>query len=162
MIQLIRCDDRMIHGQCIVRVLGDFNIARVIGVDDFTAGNPVLRNIYQLAVPPHIQSDILTEKDAAAALPGHLDTAENVLLLVKNPQSALALFEAVEGLPKHLNIGPMSSRKDAKKVTMYAYLTPAEIDAVERMADMGVRVYFNQTTDQKTDEWDALRTAFKA
>jgi len=37
MIKLVRCDDRMIHGQCIVRVIGDFQIERIIGVDNFTA-----------------------------------------------------------------------------------------------------------------------------
>ena len=26
MIKLVRCDDRMIHGQCIVRILADFAI----------------------------------------------------------------------------------------------------------------------------------------
>ncbi len=159
MIRLVRCDDRMIHGQCIVRVLGDFGIQQIVGVDDFTASNVVLKNIYQLAVPPGVQSDVLTTADAVAALPEHSASGATTLVLVKNPETALALFRGCPALPKELNIGPMSSRKDTTKVTLYAYLTAGEIAALDEMTAMGVRVYFNQLLEQRTEEWPALRAS---
>lgn len=161
MIKLVRCDDRMIHGQCIVRVLGDFGIERVIGVDDFTASNAVLKKIYSLAIPPRIKGGIFSVKEAVDEIFQHLTDAEKVLVLVKNPQTALELYKSVERLPKELNIGPMSSRKGAKKATMYAYLMTEEIAAIDEMTAMGVRVYFNQTTDQRTEEWERVRASLK-
>ena len=161
MIELIRCDDRMIHGQCIVRVLGDFSIERIIGVDDFTASNPVLKKIYGMAVPPQIRGDIFTTAEAAEQIRQHLQSSERTLVLTKTPHTALTLFHLVEDLPKALNIGPMSSRKNTKKATMYAYLTETEIEAIDAMSDMGVRVYFNQTRDQRTEEWIRVKASMK-
>jgi mannose/fructose/N-acetylgalactosamine-specific phosphotransferase system component IIB len=148
----------MIHGQCIVRVLGDFKIARIIGVDDFTAGNAVLKRIYEMAMPPHVTGGIYTAQDAIAEIEISLADNKNTLVLVKNPQTALALFKSRDGMPKELNIGPMSSRKGAAKATMYAYLTDEEVGAVDEMASMGIRVYFNQTIDQKTEEWANVKS----
>jgi len=151
----------MIHGQCIVRVLGDFNIECIIGGDDFTASNSVLKKIYNMAVPPQITSDIYTTQEAVEPIRQHLDSPENTLLLVKNPQTALALFQAVDRLPKQFNIGPMSSRKGARKATIYAYLTEEEIGSIDAISDMGIRVYFNQVTDQRSEEWARVKSAMR-
>ena len=157
MIKLIRCDDRMIHGQCIVRVIGDFKINRIIGVDDFTAGNALLKNIYKLALPPEVKGDVFTTAQAIQEIKAQLDSGDNTLVLFKNPVSALVAFQEIATLPKEFNIGPMSNRKDSKKATMYAYLNTEEIDALNAISDLGVRVYFNQVIDQKSEEWLDIR-----
>jgi len=161
MIELVRCDDRLIHGQCIVRVLGDFGIQRIIGVDDFTATNPVLKRIYGMAVPPQVEGGIFTTEEAVEQVRQHIDSRDRTLLLFKSPLAALTLFQKVEGLPRHLNVGPMSSRKNARKATMYAYLTDEEIEALDALTELGVRVYFNQTSDQRTEEWSRIKAALK-
>ncbi len=58
-VSIFRCDDRLIHGQCIVRVLNDFDVKKILLVDDFTATNPVLKNVYQMAVPPKVKVEVL-------------------------------------------------------------------------------------------------------
>ena len=161
MIKLVRCDDRMIHGQCIVRVLGDFAIQCIIGVDNFTAANLVLKNIYQMAMPPQIKGGIYTEEEAIGEISQRITGSENTLVLVKSPQTALKLFQAIDNLPKELNIGPMSSRKNTRKATMYAYLSDEEIKAIDGIAGMGIRVYFNQVIDQKIDEWETIKANIK-
>jgi len=55
----------------------------------------------------------------------------------------------------------MSSRKNSKKATMYAYLTAEEITALDQLSDSGVRVYFNQVIDQKSEEWSDIKSKLK-
>jgi len=121
----------------------------------------MLNKIYQLAIPPEIKGGIYTEKQAVDEIKLHLHTVENVLLLLKNPTSAPLLFQAVNQLPKELNIGPMSSRKGSKKATLYAYLTDEEIAALNKLTEMDIRVYFNQVIDQKTEEWIDIKDNIK-
>ena len=40
MINLIRCDDRLIHGQCMTRLVQHYFIKNIIVIDEFTATNP--------------------------------------------------------------------------------------------------------------------------
>jgi mannose/fructose/N-acetylgalactosamine-specific phosphotransferase system component IIB len=161
MIALARCDDRMIHGQCIVRVLSDFKIDVIVGVDDFAASNPVLKNIYVAAAPPGMKNLILTAEQAVKETPEHIASSESVLFLFKDPLTALTVFRAVPNLSKELNIGPVSNRRGTAKATMYAYLTLEEASALDEISAMGVRVYFNQVTDQKFEEWTKIRSVFK-
>ena len=161
MIQLVRCDDRLIHGQCVVRVISDFGIGHIVVCDDFVAGNAVLKNVFLLAAPSGVKTEILSVQDTAARIsPLQAETAK-VLILVRSPETALSLYLAAPELKKELNIGPMSNRPNAKKATMYCSLTPNEAVAVHQLAFLGVRVYFNQVISQKAVEWAEVEPQFK-
>jgi mannose/fructose/N-acetylgalactosamine-specific phosphotransferase system component IIB len=161
MITLIRCDDRLIHGQCIVRVLADFKIEKIVIIDDITASNPVLKSVFLLAVPPQTKAVILTTDEAKTNLREFIENNEHVLLLMRSPMVALELFKSYPELKQELNIGPISYRPDTRKITTYAYLTSEEMDTVNQLIERRVRVYFNQTIDQKIIEWNEVRDLFK-
>lgn len=157
MIDLLRCDDRLIHGQCIVRVIQDGGIGRIILVDDFTAGTLVMANIYKMAVPPTVKIDIVSAADGASVIEKYADQKESVLVLVKDPCVALKLQQATDKLPKELNIGPMSNRNNTKKATFYSYLLPEEEAACDALTEMGIRVFFRQVPDEKEIEWTEVK-----
>ena len=45
MINLIRCDDRLIHGQCMTRLVQHYKINHIIVVDEFTANDPTMKMV---------------------------------------------------------------------------------------------------------------------
>ena len=161
MVSLIRCDDRMMHGQCIIGIIKDYQIERIIGVDDFTANNSALKAIYEEATPQYVDGGVYSEEGALHEIAKCKGGYENTLILVKSPQTALRLYLEADDLPKELNIGPMSSRKNTRKATKYAYLSDEEIMSIEQMSQMGVRVYFNQAPGEGTDEWLSIREKLK-
>jgi mannose/fructose/N-acetylgalactosamine-specific phosphotransferase system component IIB len=160
MIRLVRCDDRLIHGQCIVRVITDFNIEKILIIDDFVACNQTLKSIFMLAVPPQIKANILKSDEASAVIYKYLNNDDKVMILLKSPEVALKLFDMIPELKKELNIGPMSNRKQTTKATSYAYLLENEAAAIRTLAKMGVRVYFNQVLGQKVIEWKEIESEF--
>ena len=139
-ITVLRCDDRLIHGQCIVKVLNDYKIDYIILVDAFTASNPVMSNIYKMSVPPNVHLDVASAQSAIA-------------LIEQDPIIALELQKNCTVLPKALNIGPMSNRKGTKKATYFSYLLDSEAAACEELHAMGIRVYFQQVPGEKEMEW---------
>ena len=64
MIVFIRCDDRLIHGQCQTKIIPLNKITRVIGVDDATATNPMLKRIFEMAAPQGVKVTVHTFDDA--------------------------------------------------------------------------------------------------
>ncbi len=148
-IKLLRCDDRLIHGQCIVKVLNDFDISHIILIDAFTAANPVLCNIYKMAVPQEITIDILNAEAGTKKIEEYSSQTLNTLVLVKDPVVALELLKNTDKLPKSLNIGPMSNRSDTKKLSFFSFLLPKEIEACDEMIAMGIHVYFQQVPGEK-------------
>ena len=152
-ITVLRCDDRLIHGQCIVKVLNDYKIDYIILVDAFTASNPVMSNIYKMSVPPNVHLDVASAQSAIALIEQAEESSERTLVLVKDPIIALKLQKNCTVLPKALNIGPMSNRKGTKKATYFSYLLDSEAAACEELHAMGLRVYFQQVPGEKEMEW---------
>lgn len=156
-IRILRCDDRLIHGQCIVKVLNDYKVEHIILVDAFTASNPVMCNIYKMSVPPSVHLDVYDAKGAVSAIEEAAAAAETTLVLVKDPIIAIELQQNTDKLPKELNIGPMSNRNDTKKKTYFSFLLEKECEACEKLMELGVRVYFQQVPGEKEIEWDEVK-----
>lgn len=158
-IALLRCDDRLIHGQCIVRVLRDYKIDHIILVDAFTAANPVMKSVYQMSVPSSVKISLMDP--TAAETVGLIETASRdgstTLVLVKDPVVALDLARKTVALPRALDIGPMSNRAGTRKATFFSFLLPAEEAACDGLAELGVRVYFQQVPGEKEIEWAEVK-----
>lgn len=156
-VSIFRCDDRLIHGQCIVRVLNDFDVKKILLVDEFTATNPIIKNVYQMAVPPTVKVEVLRPSESYEKIQEAVRNQTSSLILIKDPNVAVDIFKNVPNLKKELNIGPMSSRKDTVKATYFANLTIKEAEAIEKLHQNGVMVYFQQVTDQKSIKWESIR-----
>lgn len=155
MICLIRSDERLIHGQCMQFIVSDYSIKHILVADDLTANNPILKSIFQNAVPKAITADVYTVSDAVPVLKEALADAVNTLLLMKNPRTLLKLMDAVDGLPKMLNIGPQMAKNGIKCVD-YATLHPEDVEACRQLSGRGVRVYFNSIgASGSVVEWSA-------
>lgn len=156
-VEVLRCDDRLIHGQCIVRVLNDYKIDHIILVDEFTASNPVMSNIYKMSVPPTVKLETYTVERAVDEIEEAAKRDEKTLVLVKDPVVALELQKKTTKLPKALNIGPMSNRKQTIKITFFSFLLDKEREACEQLSNLGVRVYFQQVPGEKEIEWNEVK-----
>ena len=76
------------------------------------------------------------------------------MVLVKDPIIALELQKNCTVLPKALNIGPMSNRRETIKATYFSFLLNSEREACDTLSEMGVRVYFQQVPGEKEIEWN--------
>lgn len=121
MIKLIRSDDRLIHGQCVTQIVKLYAIQHILVIDDFTATNPFLKRIFEKAVPSNITAEALTFDQAISAARKAVDNEVSTLILMKTPLVMQRLLEAVEDLPKDLNIASLAAGQDRTAVTKYAY-----------------------------------------
>lgn len=160
MIQLVRCDDRLIHGQCMTDVVRVNDITNIIVIDDFTASNPVLKMIFENAVPKTMKASVYSLAEAVAVVKKAVEDDSRTLILMKVPQTFVQLRREVAGLPDSLNIGPVSSKENAKEATPFAFLLPEEAAACKELAAQGVEIYFKQTSNNKTTPWKDVADRF--
>ena len=85
MISLVRCDDRLIHGQCMTVIVKAYDIQEIIVVDQFTATNAVLKTVFKTAVPPSMKADVFTVPDALPKIREALDNNVRTMVLMKSP-----------------------------------------------------------------------------
>ena len=156
MISLIRCDERLIHGQCMQFIVSDYSIKRILVVDNATAMNPVLKTIFTTAVPKALKADVYTVDQAAEEIKGAVTDSTNTLLLMKNPRTLVQLRRNVSDFPNELNIGPQMAR-DGVKCVDFATLHQEDVEACKELAADGVRIYFNSIgASGAVTEWSSI------
>ncbi len=156
MISLIRCDERLIHGQCMQFIVSDYSIKRILVVDNATAMNPVLKTIFTTAVPKALKADVYTVDQATEEIKGAVTDSTNTLLLMKNPRTLVQLRRNVSDLPNELNIGPQMAR-DGIKCVDFATLHQEDVEACKELAADGVRIYFNSIgASGAVTEWSSI------
>lgn len=155
----VRIDDRLIHGQIVVRWLGHLRFNKILVVDDATASNETLRAVLKYAAPPGIAVEVVTITEALKKLgDGSLDK-DRVMLVAKSPTVILQLRKGGWQEFSELNIGPMSYRPGTVNMAPNAALSREEVGACDELTQSGVRVYFQLVPDDRPVEWDVARKA---
>lgn len=157
MINLIRCDDRLIHGQCMTRIVQHYFIRDILVVDEFTATNPIMKLVFEKAVPPSMKAEVYTVKDAVEPIRKAISDSSQTLVLFRNPAIYAELLELLPELPKSMMIGPVAKRENAREANTGTYITPQEASVIAKLCDQGVEVYFQIIPDQKRYSWDEVR-----
>lgn len=161
MICLVRSDERLIHGQCMQFIVSDYSIKDIIVIDNATASNPILKSIFQTAVPKSINANVYSVEDSIPVIQAAVNNNVNTLVLMKNPRTFVQLLEKVNDMPKELNIGPQMARNGIKCVD-YATLHPEDIEACKQLTSEGVRVYFNSIgASGSVTEWSSVASKLK-
>ncbi len=149
-ISWVRVDDRLIHGQVTVAWRRYLRYDEIWVVDDKVRADPLLLQVLPLAAPPGVAVHVYSVQEAVEAASS--PPAGNVLVLLKEPQTALSLLERGFELP-HLNVGCLSASPDSKRVYRSISLDPDQYAALTALAECGVTVFLQLTPDDPRVEW---------
>lgn len=99
---------------------------------------------------------LVTQAEEASSGSSGVPPSHRILLLMKSPQTALALVEQGVSLP-HLNVGSISAAPGSKRVFKTISLTREHVAALDALAERGVRITFQLTPDDAQAHWQAVR-----
>lgn len=162
-INVLRIDDRLIHGQIVTKWINEANAKLIIVVDDKAAGDKTQQMILKIAVPSGISLEILTKADAIERVKSD-NSNTNVLMLLRNPKEANELIEM--GLDiKNIIVGNISNSKSVTgrtKLLDYIYVEQQDIDAIKSLAEKGIKLEVKAIPDEKAkDPIELISKKFK-
>lgn len=154
MINLIRCDDRLIHGQCMTRLVQHYGIKHIIVIDEFTANNPTMKMIIEKIAMPGMKNEAVTLEDSIESIKKAMHDHVGTMIVFRFPLIAKELFDRIEGLPKTLMIGPVQKQsEDVVNPQAGTYLTQSEMEALNALDESGVEVFFQIVPDMKRTDF---------
>jgi PTS system mannose-specific IIB component len=162
-ISFIRVDDRVIHGQVVIRWLSEYPADGVIAVDDVAANNPIISKTLKAAVPGQLRAFVLTVKRAAERWKDIVNSPKQYFLIAKSPVTLVRLYQAGADFiaqQDQADVGPMSARTGARKVGPNANITEEEKKAFEFLVNHGMTVYFQLVPDSKKTTWEEAKLEF--
>jgi len=153
---LARIDDRLIHGQVVIKWWKYLRCDEIIIADDEVRCDPFLQQVFTLAGPPGVPVRVLSVDEAALELQERGGNCINVLLLVKSPQVILRLMD--KGVPlRHVNVGGLAAGPNTRRVFKNVSLDEAQAAALEELSKRGVQITFQLIPGDAQADWSTIR-----
>ena len=161
MIQLLRLDERMIHGQVAIKWSRHIDINRIVVANDYAAHDHIVQKSLMMAAPSTCKVAIKTVEESIKLLNDPRASELKVLLIANNPDDTLKLIESVPGIPKVNigNYGRVASRRGDELRHTYAanlYAYPDEAETFKKIYELskekGITEIVYQTTPENVPE----------
>ncbi|MCO6544522.1 MAG: PTS sugar transporter subunit IIB [Gilliamella sp.] len=138
-INLVRIDDRLIHGQVTTVWTKEAKAERIIIVSDEVANDEIRSTLVKQAAPPGIKVSVISINKAAAVYKNPKYENDTVFYLFTNPTDVLRLVNAGV-LIKEVNIGGMSFKEGKKQITKAVSVDENDISAFKKLHEMGINL----------------------
>jgi len=136
-VELVRIDDRLVHGQVVEGWVKALRINHLIVASDAVEADETQKALYLLAVPNGVRLTTTTLSGAAQTWKTNRWKEDRALILVSTPQDVVRLFEA--GAPlKSINLGGLHYRTGRVQVLKGISLDDQDVRALKTLAASGV------------------------
>ena len=157
-INLMRVDDRLIHGQVMTKWSKGMGTNALYVVDDATASDEFMKQIYiSTNSSSSLSIKVFAVNEVIEAWKENQFGNDKVILLFKRILDAKKVIDS--GVPaEHLNIGGIAKKPNSKFVISTVGLTKEDAELLREVQKKGVEVYFQIVPDtKKVPLNDALR-----
>ncbi|MFA5975888.1 MAG: PTS sugar transporter subunit IIB [Elusimicrobiota bacterium] len=136
-VELVRIDDRLVHGQVVEGWLKSLRISQVVVASDSVAVDETQQALYLLAVPQGVSLICLSLAETAAAWKKHGWRTDRTLILVSSPKDALRLLE--DGAPlASVNVGGIHFKEGRVQILRAISLDDQDVAALNILVTRGV------------------------
>jgi len=137
-IQLIRIDDRLIHGQVVVGWVKTLKTESLVVVNNAIAANNMQKTLMEMAVPSDLKVFFFTIEEAAKAVQKPKENLKS-LLLFSNPADVLAFADQGAALVS-VNIGGMHFCEGKRQVGKTICVNDKDVEAFKKLKRKGVEL----------------------
>ncbi|ATW33044.1 MULTISPECIES: PTS mannose transporter subunit IIAB [Candidatus Williamhamiltonella] len=142
-IQLVRIDDRLIHGQVATRWTKETNVNRIIVVSDEVAADQMRISLLKQVAPPGVSGHVININKAIRVYHNPKYANDRVMLLFTHPSDVLRLIEGGVKISS-VNVGGMAYTQGKIKINNAISVFEKDIDAFTTLSQLGVKLDVRQ------------------
>ena len=136
-IQLLRIDDRLIHGQVVVGWAPVLGIQRLAVVNDAVAANTMQKTLMEIACPANLKVSFFKVQEAAEA--SRIAGGEKTLLLFSRPLDVWDFLEA-GGLVEKVNLGGLHFCEGKRQMGPILCVSDEDVTTFRELHRRGVEI----------------------
>ena len=138
-VELMRIDDRLIHGQVVVGWGQPLDIGFLVLVDDEVAQSDWEQELYRMGVPPEMDLKFESVAGAARRMPTYRADPRTGMLLTGEVATMRKLVELVPDI-RRVTVGGLHHRAGRTERLRYVFLAPEDEAELRALAAAGVTV----------------------
>lgn len=134
-IELIRIDERLVHGQVAYSWSVAYPTDAIAVIDNGAASDPMQKMLLEMAVPSGKKAYLFTEEEAVTYF--SKPQAEKVFIVVKGPKPILTLVKNGVSIPS-VNLGGMYFKEGREEITKTVYVGQEDKELFQQLNELGV------------------------
>lgn len=138
-LDLVRVDDRLIHGQVVVGWGRSVHPRLIVLADDEVVQNMWERELYEMGVPDGIDVEFHSIDGAIQAVARWRSDVRKTIVLIGDVASLTRLCDGAPSI-RDVNLGGIHHEGHRRQLLPYLFLTDEEADQLRALARRGVRV----------------------
>ena len=153
-IELVRIDDRLIHGQVVTTWVKQKRIEQILIINDLIVNDEVQKSVFDVTAPP----DVIVRTFGVGQfidITKKTEIKRRTLLLFTNPKDVLELVKGGVDI-SHLNLGGMKFKTGRKQFTKAISLTGEELEDLKELKNLGLDVFVQMVPVDKMVKLDEL------
>lgn len=148
MIELLRVDDRLIHGQVAVTWTSHLGADTIVVANDKAKDDPLMRSAFKLAKPPQCVLSIKSVAGAILVINNPKHESRKMFVVCASPEDALKIVKDCPEVKK-VCLGGIRQSGNRKQIAPQVYLDSDDLEAVKEIASLGRDVYLQSLPEQK-------------
>ncbi|MGP1939452.1 MAG: PTS mannose transporter subunit IIAB [Arsenophonus sp. ET-DL9-MAG3] len=158
-IALTRIDDRLIHGQVVIRWIKEIKVKRIIVVNNKVAKDYIRSTLLKQVAPPGIIAHVVDVAKYIRVYNNPKYAGERVMLLFTNPTDVLQVVKGGVKI-KSVNIGGMAYHDGKIQVNNAISIDNKDIDAFNKLSKRGIELEARKVySDKKLDMLALIKKA---
>jgi D-glucosaminate PTS system EIIB component len=151
----VRIDARLIHGQVATKWIKILDTNRVVIIDDETAADPFLVDLFTLAAPAGVRVNIYTLDQAIERYNKDEFGKGRALVLFKNVETAVAAWSKGFHFIS-LCLGQVPGGENRRIAYKTVNLSDNELNMLKGLRDKNVKVFFQMVPDETEGSFDSI------
>ena len=138
-LDLVRVDDRLIHGQVVVGWGRELKPDLLVLADDDVATSDWEQDLYRVGVPEGMDVEFVSVAAAARSIDGWANGTKRTIVLVSNIDSLTRLCEAAPAI-RRVNLGGVHYQGERHQCLGYLFLDDTETEQLRALAGRGIEI----------------------
>ncbi|MBC1521941.1 PTS sugar transporter subunit IIB [Listeria aquatica] len=155
MIEFLRVDHRLLHGQVAVSWFGALDVNTILVANDSVAGDDFRKSAIRLAKPDDAKLVMKSIADSIEAINSGVTDKYKMLIVVESVDDAYKLIEGVNGQISLLNLGGTKQREGTKNFSKAVNLTSEEVAKLMELKQKQIDVFIQQVPNEKKISFEA-------
>lgn len=150
-VNLLRIDDRLIHGQVATSWAKAVKCEAIFAISDEVANDELRKELLLQIAPPHLKAYVIPVDKAIKVYNNPKYASRNILMLVTKPEDAVRLIEGGLRIDT-INVGGMTHKEGNKQLSDAVTVNPSNVEAFKKLLDMGVKLSLQKVAANKPVE----------
>lgn len=149
MIQFLRVDHRLLHGQVAVSWFNALDVNTILVANDGVAADDFRKSAIRLAKPEAAKLVMKSIDESIASINSGVTDKYNLLVVVESFGDAYKLIKGTNGKIPMLNLGGTKQREGTTNFSKAINLTAEEVEKLQELQKEAIDVFMQQVPNEK-------------